>query len=97
MFEAFFKHNKSADTSVTILEGVDALKLNMELNNIFKLYILFAVIIGKKFFHFSRHIFGQCCFFAADLVRQLFIIADRKPIFFSVACSSLQNENASAL
>lgn len=50
MFEAFFKHNKSADTSVTILEGVDALKLNMELNNIFKLYILFAVIIGKKFF-----------------------------------------------
>ena len=36
MSKAFFKHNQPTDTSVAILERMNALKANMVINNIFK-------------------------------------------------------------
>lgn len=36
MSKAFFKHDQPADTSVTVLEWMNALKANMVINNIFK-------------------------------------------------------------
>ena len=36
MGKAFFEHNQPADTSITVLEWVNALKANVVINNIFK-------------------------------------------------------------
>ena len=36
MSKAFFKHNQPADTSIAVLEGMDAFKTNVIINNIFK-------------------------------------------------------------
>ena len=36
MGKAFFKHNQPTDTSVAILERMNALKTNVIINNVFK-------------------------------------------------------------
>lgn len=36
MSKAFFKHDQPADTSVTVLEWMNALKTNVIINNVFK-------------------------------------------------------------
>ena len=90
MFQAFLEHNQPTDTPVAVLEGVDALKPHMERKDIFKRHRFLAVILIEQSFHFRRHFLGQGRFPPADLIRQLLVIADGKPIFPCVACSGFQ-------
>ena len=92
MFQAFLEHNQPTNTPVAVLEGVDALKPHMKRKDIFKRHRFLAVILIEQPFHFHRHFLGQGRFPSADLIRQLFIIADGKPIFPCVACSGFQNK-----
>ena len=92
MFQAFLEHNQSPDTSVAVLEGVNALKPHMERKDIFKRHRFLAVILIEQPFHFRRHFLGQGRFPPADLIRQLLVIADGKPIFPCVACSGFQDK-----
>lgn len=73
-------------------KGMNALKPHMKCKDIFKRHRLLAVIRIEQPFHFRRHLLGQGCFPPADLIRQLFVIADGKPIFPCVACSGFQNK-----
>ena len=36
MSKAFFKHNQPADTSIAVLEWMNAFKTNVIINNVFK-------------------------------------------------------------
>lgn len=92
MFQAFLEHNQSPDTSVAVLEGADALKSRMKRKDIFKRHCFLAVILIEQPFHLCRHFLGQGRFLSADLIRQLFVIADGKPIFPCVACSGFQDK-----
>ena len=92
MFQTFLEHNQPPDSSVAVPEGVDALKPHMERKDIFKRHRLLAVILIEQPFHSRRHLLRQGCFPPADLIRQLFIIADGKPIFFCAACYGFQNK-----
>ena len=73
-------------------KGMNALKPHKKRKDIFKRHRLLAVIRIEQPFHFRRHLLGQGCFPPADLIRQLFIIADGKPIFPCVACSGFQDK-----
>ena len=92
MFQTFLEHNQPPDSSVAVPEGADALKPHMECKDIFKRHRLLAVIRIEQPFHSRRHLLGQGCFPPADLIRQLFVIADGKPIFPCVTCSDFQNK-----
>ena len=92
MFQAFLEHNQPTDTPVAVLEGVDALKPHMERKDIFKCHRFLAVILIEQPFHLRRHFLGQGRFPSADLIRQLFIIADGKPIFPCIARSGFQDK-----
>ena len=65
---------------------------HMERKDIFKRHRFLVVILIEQSFHFRRHFLGQGCFTPADLIRQLFVIANGKPVFPCVACSGFQNK-----
>ena len=92
MFQTFLEHNQPPYTPVSVLEGVNALKPHMERKDIFKRHRFLAVILVKQPFHLHRHFLGQSRFPSADLIRQLFVITDGKPVFFCIACSGFQNK-----
>ena len=92
VFQTFLEQDQPSDSSVAVLEGVDALKPHMERKDIFKRHHFLAVILIEQPFHFRRHFLGQGCFTPADLIRQLFVIANGKPVFPCVACSGFQNK-----
>lgn len=62
VFETFLEHDQPLDTSVAVLEGVNALKPHMERKDIFKHHRFLAVILIEQPFHFRRHFLGQGCF-----------------------------------
>ena len=92
MFQAFLEQDQPSDSSVAVLEWVDALKPHMERKDILKRHRFLAVILIEQSFHFRRYFLGQGCFPPAYLIRQFFIIANGKPIFLCVACSGFQNK-----
>ena len=92
MFETFLELDQPPDTPIAVLEGVDALKPHMERKDIFKRHRFLAVILVKQPFYFCRHFLGQSRFPSADLIRQLFVITDGKPVFLCIACSGFQNK-----
>ena len=92
MFQAFLEQDLPPDTPVAVLERVDALKPHMKRKDIFKRHRFLAVILIEQSFHFCRHFLGQGRFPPADLIRQLFVIANGKPVFPCVACSGFQNK-----
>ena len=71
-------------------KGMNALKPHMKCKDIFKRHRFLAVILIEQSFHFRRYFLGQGCFPPANLIRQLFVFADGKPIFPCVACSGFQ-------
>ena len=92
VFQTFLEQDQPPDTPVAVLEGVDALKPHMERKDIFKRHCFLAVILIEQPFHLCRHFLGQGRFPSTDLIRQLFVIADGKPIFPCVACSGFQDK-----
>ena len=92
MFQTFLEHDQPPDTPVAVLERVNAFKPHMERKDIFKRHRFFAVILIEQSFHFRRHFLGQGRFPPADLIRQLFVFADGKPVFPCVACSGFQDK-----
>ena len=42
--EAFFQHHQSADAAIAVLEGVDALELAVEVDDVFEGFLCFAVV-----------------------------------------------------
>ena len=92
MFQTFLEHNQPPDTPVAVLEGVNALKPHMKVKDIFKRHRFLAVIRFEQPFHLHRHFFGQGRFPPADLIRQLFVVANGKPIFLCVTRSGFQNK-----
>ena len=92
MFQTFLEQDQPSDSSVAVLEWVDALKPHMERKDIFKRHRFLAVILIEQSFHFRRYFLGQGRFPPSDLIRQLFVIADGEPIFLCVACSGFQDK-----
>ena len=65
VFETFLEHDQPPDTSIAVLEGVDALKPHMKRKDIFKLHCFLAVILIEQSFHFRQHFLGQGRFLSA--------------------------------
>ncbi len=92
IFQTFLKHNQTSYTTVTVLERMDSLKLNMKIKDILQSLFFFSVVLSQQSFHFIGNFFWKCGFHSANFVRHLFIIAYSKPIFSGITGTALQNQ-----
>ena len=77
--QTLLERNQSPHSAVPVLEGMDALKIVMEANNIVDADRMKSFVCRKECIHLSRH-FSRCGGFApADHICSFLIVADGEP------------------
>ena len=71
-------------TTVTVLEGMDSLKLHMKVQYVIEGHLFSGVIVGKQSFHSSMNLFGCNCFLFSHFVGKSLVVAYGKPLFATV-------------
>ena len=92
MFQAFLEHNQPPDTSVAVPERDECAQTANEMQGHLQASPFPCRYTHRATFSFPPALARARLFPPADLIRQLFVIADGKPIFPCVACSGFQNK-----
>ena len=88
--QAFLEKDQSAYTPVPVLERMDALKANMEVENVIQRLWAIGMILGKKCFHLLVYLFRWTGIESSHFIRKTFVISYGKPFFPLVGGSCFQ-------
>lgn len=89
--EAFLEHYQAADSSVAVLEGVDAFELDVEVEDVFECFCRLVVVGLEQGFHFGVDLLGRACHVAAHFVGQALVVAHVEPVFAAVGGPGLEH------
>ena len=92
MLQALLEEDQAAYTTISVLEGMDALKCHMEGYDVLKSLSGQCIIVCQQFTHLTGNIFGKCGVIATHLVGEFLVLAHSEPILAAVAGAGLQHE-----
>ena len=87
--KALLEHHQAAYSAVAVLEGVDALELAVEVDDVFQRLLLLGVIGLEQGGHLCMDLFRRAGFVATDFVGQAFVFAHFEPILTAVGGAGL--------
>ena len=88
MLKALLKEDQATYATISVLEGMDALKGHMERYDVLKGLRGQLVVTRQQFANLIRNILRQCGIIAANPVGQLLVLPYCKPILAAVTGAS---------
>ena len=79
MAQTLLQSYQSPDPAISVLKGVDMLKLRMKCDYVEYSNSISAVVLAQQGSHPARHILRFGCFLSTDHIRPALIISNRKP------------------
>ena len=89
--QAFFEHNEASDAAVAVLEGVDALELAVEVEDVFQSPDWLAIVFLEQRFHLGVHFLGRAGGLTAHFIGQALVITHFKPVLPAIGGPGLEN------
>ena len=71
-------------SNVSVLEGMDAFELAVEVDDVFQRFLLLGDICLEQGGHFCVDLFGRAGFVSHDFVGQAFVVAHVEPVLSAV-------------
>ena len=89
VLQAFLEKDQTPNSAVAVLEGVNPLKMDVEINQVIQSFCVTAVVLRQQIPHSVRHLFRHRRFHSAHFVGHFFVIAYGKPVLMAVGCTGL--------